>query len=40
MRVRFGATYRWVEGLIVRIASDQDIDAARAVAERLARDLG
>jgi ketosteroid isomerase-like protein len=37
-RVRFGATYRWVQGLIVHIASYSDIDEARATAERLAEE--
>ncbi len=36
MRVRFGATFRWVGDLIVHTASYPDIDEARAVAERLA----
>ena len=38
MRVRFGATYRWVHELIVHIASYSDIDGARAAAERLAEE--
>jgi len=38
MRVRFGATYRWVGELIVHVASYPDIDEARAAAERLAEE--
>jgi ketosteroid isomerase-like protein len=38
MRVRFGATYRWVGDLIVYVASYPDIDEARAAAERLAEE--
>jgi ketosteroid isomerase-like protein len=37
-RVRFGAAYRWVDELIVYIATYSDIDEARATAERLARE--
>jgi ketosteroid isomerase-like protein len=40
MRVRFGATYRWVGDLIVHVASYPDIDEARAAAERLAEERG
>ena len=40
MHVRFGATYRWVDDLIVHIASYSDIDHARAAAERLAEERG
>ncbi len=40
MRVRFGATYRWMDDLIVYIASYPDIDEARAHAERLAQERG
>jgi ketosteroid isomerase-like protein len=40
MRVRFGASYRWVDDLIVRIASYSDIGEARADAESLAAGAG
>jgi hypothetical protein len=31
-------TYEWVEGMIARVIVRQDIDAARAAAERLAEE--
>jgi ketosteroid isomerase-like protein len=40
MGVRYGAAYRWADDLIVRVASDADIDEARAAAERLAEERG
>jgi ketosteroid isomerase-like protein len=40
MRVRYGAVYQWAADLIVRVASDADIDAARTAAERLAQERG
>jgi SnoaL-like domain len=36
MRVRFGAAYQWADDLIVRVASDADVERVRAAAERLA----
>jgi hypothetical protein len=32
--------YEWVDGKIARLISRQDIDEARALAERLARERG
>jgi hypothetical protein len=32
--------YEWVEGMIARVITRQDIDAARAEAERLAEERG
>jgi ketosteroid isomerase-like protein len=38
VRLRYALVSVWVEGLIVRLTNYSDIDAARAVAERLAEE--
>jgi ketosteroid isomerase-like protein len=41
VQIRFAAAHAWVEGLIVRIATyGDDVNAARAAAERLAEERG
>jgi len=40
IRIRFAAVYTWAQGSIVRITSFNDIDKARAAAERLAEERG
>ena len=38
--MRYGAVTEWIEGLLARMTVNTDIDAARAAAERLARERG
>jgi len=37
---RWSYTVTWAEGMIVRVVTRADIDEARAVAERLAKERG
>ncbi len=40
LRLRHGAVAEWANGVIVRVTNYPDIDAARAIAERLAEEQG
>ena len=40
LQMRDGQVYEWEEGMVVRAILDLDVDAARAAAERLAKERG